>query len=118
MGIQVLLTPTDINLESFSDDEKNEISQWQFTPTFDGVDQAPIRGDKASLEPVVVVAPEGVQVAAKYAWVDNAGNVSLVPVLTATVLAADLTPPSDPFQVPGIAVGDEVADVPVEDDEI
>lgn len=108
MGIEIILTPTDINLEPFSDDDKAEISQWQFIPVFDGVDQPAIRGDKGSLDPVKTVAPEGVSVFSKYGWVDNAGNVSTGPVNTDTVLASDLTPPLNPVQVPGIAVGDEV----------
>ncbi len=110
MGIQVVLTPTDISLEPFSDDGKAEISQWQFTPFFNGIPQEPIRGDKASLDPVTVVVPEGVQVYAEYRWVDNAGNASLNSVQTPVVLAADLTPPDNPTQVPGIAVGEEVPD--------
>lgn len=109
MGIEIILTPTNIDLESFSDDDKAEISQWQFTPVFDGVDQPVVRGDKTDLTPVKVIAPEGVAVFSKYSWIDNAGNASLVPVNTETVLAADVTPPLNPVQVPGIALGDEVA---------
>lgn len=107
--IEVIITPVDINAESFSDAEKAEILQYQLTPVFDGVEQEPIVRDKSDLSDIVIEADQGVAVFARWAWIDDAGNRSLNPVNTETVLAADITPPRDPGVTPGIRVGDEVA---------
>lgn len=106
--IQVIFTPVDVNAEPFSDGDKVEIDQWSLTPVFDGVDQEPIVKAKDDLADVTVLVDQGVAVYAKWAWVDDAGNKSLAPVNTETVLAADVTPPLNPQTVPGVRLGDEV----------
>jgi hypothetical protein len=110
MAIEVKFTPVDIESEGFDQLKKDEISQWQLTPVFNGVDQEPIVGDKGDLAVRTVKAPDATTVFVKHKWIDNAGNPSNGFTQSESVLAADKTPPADPVNAPGIEVGEEVPD--------